>query len=129
VKSLLKMICTLTIIACIFSCQKKEEPKHNLTKVEALQIEHDNFNLANSEYYTLLSIKYDIAAPSVKGILFTYDKEHGSNSSRDFDKLYDNIDKTIGVLSVQYGIPNKTIAAMVLDWKLLSKQISCPGEE
>lgn len=132
-KTITWFVVTLLVIAAVYYmvhalplrwARLADKKKH--AEVEAEKI-HTYFDLLDQkprrEIVSLLSVKYGLQTNVTESILRGYTSEHGDEDWLGTNTMRVNLDfiGTINRLALSNGIPTQTVAAMLIDAKLLAR--------
>ncbi len=127
-KLILLLLIPVLTTGCDSSTNTPKEPSKAQTSYrEALSNEKNN-------YATILSLKYDIPKQAVKDVIYNVIVSMDDNIdlyithtlSEEDDKNFDPmvvrpVEPIIDSIAVKYGIPKRAVAAVYIDYKLLTK--------
>ncbi|MEA3476271.1 MAG: hypothetical protein U9R23_07520 [Candidatus Cloacimonadota bacterium] len=115
------------IVLIIFACSSKETQENMLKEsFKEQQQEFDIYDaLVNDYYCVLLAFKYDMQTKELYEVLKEYEKVRFLKLSFHlFGTGIDSISSKFSIFANKYDIDKKTLANILIDYELLSKEYS-----
>lgn len=118
-----KLFILILIILIIFACSSKEDKLKESFKEQPE--EFDMYDVLVNDYYcVLLSFKYDMQPKELYEMLKEYEKAKILDLAFLLETRVDSISSKLSIFVNKYDIDKKTLANIIIDYELLSKEYS-----